>query len=140
MIVLRSITYYTVWKGQARHLNSYSTQAVLRAVCELGRTAAKPARDSQVGVSFYAVLACEVVAAAPRVTEKLVAALAQYLQQGLAPASAPSYRAATYMIIAQLLSHATLSEILLTSAHCSSYICVDSCEPACGSRHDTLSI
>ena len=85
-------------------------------MCEMGRGAANPKRDGKLALSFYAVLACEVIAASHLVTEPLVALLAPYLQQGLNVGAAAGYRAATFMVVAQLLSHATLSQILLTSA------------------------
>lgn len=102
-------------RGVEHSLHS-NMQAVLRSVCEIGRRAAKTKHEGKLALSFYAVLACEVIAASHRVTEPLVALLAPFLQQGLNIGAAPGYRAATFMVVAQLLSHATLSQILLTSA------------------------
>ena len=66
--------------------------------------------------AFYAVVVCEVLAAAAAVTEPLVALLVPYLEQGLRAGAAPEQRVASHMVIAQLMTRATLSNVLLTGA------------------------
>ena len=66
--------------------------------------------------AFYAVVVCEVLASTAAVTEPLVALLVPYLQQGLRADAAPDQRVASHMVIAQLMTRATLSQVLLSGA------------------------
>ncbi len=74
------------------------------------------ASGGRLASAFYAVVVCEVLAGAAAVTEPLVALLVPYLQQGLKPAAAADRRVASHMVIAQLITRATLSQVLLEGA------------------------
>jgi hypothetical protein len=63
---------------------------------------------------FYAAITCEVVAATRVVNEPLLATLLPYLAAGLAIDAMADYRAATYMVVAQLAARAAISEELVT--------------------------
>ncbi len=75
-----------------------------------------PGSGGRLASAFYAVVVCEVLAGAAAVTEPLVALLVPYLQQGLKPAAAADRRVASHMVIAQLMTRATLSQVLLEGA------------------------
>ena len=79
-------------------------------------SAASSSGGGRLASAFYAVVVCEVLATAAAVTEPLVALLVPYLQQGLRADAAPDQRVASHMVIAQLMTRATLSNVLLSGA------------------------
>jgi hypothetical protein len=92
-------------------------QGVLRFICDMAFAGAPSSSDSsRLASAFYAVVVCEVLATAAAVTEPLVALLVPYLQQGLRADAAPDRRVASHMVIAQLMTRATLSNVLLSGA------------------------
>ncbi|KAF6260625.1 hypothetical protein COO60DRAFT_874799 [Scenedesmus sp. NREL 46B-D3] len=84
-------------------------QAVLREVCRGAEAVGQPGCFSKTYLSFYAVLLCEVLAASPHVTEALLTTLLPFLAAGLKETVVKDYRAATLMVLTQLLSRAQLS-------------------------------
>ena len=89
-------------------------QALMKLVCQNVREAHAARALAQVTASFYATLICEVVLSPKAIssTEKgdRMQLLLPYLTAGLRPVSQAPMRAATYAIIACLLSCTTLSE------------------------------
>lgn len=83
---------------------------MLEFICDLAKKYSKNGRGSATVLSFYAVVVCEVIAAAPRVDSALVQSLLPYLVHGLAPAKKMSleYKAASLMMLTQLSSYVTL--------------------------------
>jgi hypothetical protein len=86
---------------------------MLREVCRGAEALGQPGFVSKTFLSFYAVLLCEVLAASPQVTEALLACLLPFLVAGLKEGAARDYRAATLMVLTQLLSRAQLSKDFL---------------------------
>lgn len=74
------------------------------------------ARPSRAFLSFYAVVACELLAAAPAVSEDLVSALLPQLVAGLAPGASRDAAAAAAMVLSRLASRAALGLKLLDGA------------------------
>ena len=101
---------------QQVHTASPHPQAVLRFVCDMAFGGDAPGSGGRLASAFYAVVVCEVLACTAAVTEPLVALLVPYLQQGLRPAAAADQRVASHMVIAQLMTRATLSRVLLEGA------------------------
>lgn len=92
-------------------------QAVLREVCKGAQALGAPGFVSKTYLSFYAVLLCEVLAACPQVTEQLLTGLLPFLVAGLKDSAARDYRAATLMVLTQLLSKAQLSKDFLAGVY-----------------------
>lgn len=90
------------------------TQAVIREVCKAAESLGAQGFVSKTYLSFYAVLLCEVFTAAPQVTEELLTVLLPYLVAGLRDTATRDYRAATLMVLTQLLSRAQLGRDFLT--------------------------
>jgi U3 small nucleolar RNA-associated protein 10 len=86
---------------------------MLREVCRGAEALGQPGFVSKTFLSFYAVLLCEVLAASPQVTEALLSCLLPFLVAGLRQGAARDYRAATLMVLTQLLSKAQLSKDFL---------------------------
>lgn len=72
---------------------------------------------SKTYLSFYAVLLCEVFTAAPRITEDLLTVLLPFLAAGLKSTATKDYRAATLMVLTQLLCKAQLGRDFLSGKH-----------------------
>eukprot|EP00775_Hariotina_reticulata_P011838 gene11838-11982_t len=89
-------------------------QAVLREICRGAQSLGVAGFVSRTYLSFYAVLLCEVLMAVPQVTEDLLALLLPFLVSGLQESATRDYRAATLMVLTQLLSRASLSKDFLT--------------------------
>ena len=89
-------------------------QAVLQSVCVAARESALAKTSSPISASFYAVLICEVIAAAP-VDDTLLATLLPNILAGIKPGIPAEFRSATFMLIAQLSSHAELEHAFLES-------------------------
>ncbi|KAK9810295.1 hypothetical protein WJX72_008160 [[Myrmecia] bisecta] len=94
---------------------SLNDKALLQFIGAAAKGAANKATGSKTVLAFYAVVVCEVIALAPRVDEDLVSTLLPCLMAGIDQATSVSvaYRASTFMIVTQLVSHATLSDRLL---------------------------
>lgn len=78
----------------------------------------------RVVIPFYAATVCEVLAGLKAIDEPLVAMMLPYLRSGLSTSSSGDFRAATYMIISQLATKATLGTVLVEA------IVVDMCGSA----------
>jgi hypothetical protein len=86
---------------------------MLLEVCRGAQALAQPGFVSKTYLSFYAVLLCEVLVGSPQVTEALLTCLLPFLVAGLKEGAARDYRAATLMVLTQLLARAQLSKDFL---------------------------
>eukprot|EP00879_Flechtneria_rotunda_P027885 GHRR01029928.1.p2 GENE.GHRR01029928.1~~GHRR01029928.1.p2 ORF type:complete len:103 (+),score=34.43 GHRR01029928.1:227-535(+) len=89
-------------------------QDVLREVCKGAQAVGVPGFVSKTFLSFYAVLLSEVLMAYPQITEDLLTLLLPFLVAGMKESATKDYRAATLMILTQLLSRAQLSKEFLS--------------------------
>lgn len=91
-------------------------QALMGFVCQLGQRAGEGGQSGRAAVALYAAVLCELLAAARVVEERLLAALLPHLLAGLGSRASTDYQAATYMVVVQLASVATLSNELVSGA------------------------
>ncbi len=91
---------------------------MLQFMGEAAKGATSKAQGSRTILAFYSVVICEVIALAPKVDEDLANVLLPYLMAGIEQGAAvsPDFRASTFMVMAQLVSHATLSSRFLKGA------------------------
>jgi hypothetical protein len=90
--------------------------AVLAFICECAKQQGSARQLSRTWLSFYAVVACELVAAQRALPEDLVAALLPFLTAGLQHDASQDYRAASLMIVTQICSKSALSKDFLSGA------------------------
>ncbi|GBF96147.1 hypothetical protein Rsub_08895 [Raphidocelis subcapitata] len=88
-------------------------QAVLRFVCKAAEALGSGPHPSRTFLSFFAVTVCELLAAAPQVSEDLVTLLLPQLVAGLGPDAGRDLASATFMVCSHLASRATLGVKLL---------------------------
>ena len=89
-------------------------QALLRFVCEMARDLADPAIGARNAMGWYAAVVCELINSLSVVGEDFLGFILPYIMHGTSRNVVTEYRDATYMILAQLSSRATLSHHVLT--------------------------
>lgn len=89
-------------------------KATLAFVCDTAKRMSAPHVSNRTYLSFYAVLACELVAAEAHVSQDLLSRLLPHLLDGLKASHSPDYQAATLMVVAQLCRRAPLSQDLVS--------------------------
>lgn len=89
-------------------------QALLQFICATAQHYGTSKLNSRTFLSFYAVLLCEVLQAAPRVDEDLVALLLPHLLVGIGAGASADLRPATMMVLSQLSAKATLADGFLS--------------------------
>jgi hypothetical protein len=99
-------------------------QAVLQLLCNNARKTHSSRSISGVSTSFYTAIVCEVILASPALSNDLLQLLLPFLLAGLCPSALPAFRAATYTIVACLLSQGMLQLEVATS------LLVDLCQNA----------
>jgi hypothetical protein len=97
---------------------------LLKFILDKTKTMAEAKIAGRVVIPFYAATVCEVLAGLKVIDEPLVATMLPYLRSGLSTSSSGDFRAATYMVISQLATKATLGAVLVEA------IVVDICGSA----------
>lgn len=87
-------------------------KSLLRFVLESGKELGSARTAARAVMPFYAAVMCEVLSDVGNVDEVFLSLLLPYLLHGLGPDAIPDLKGATYMIIVQLCSRATMSSEL----------------------------
>ena len=91
-----------------------AVQALLRFVCEMAQNLADPSVGARNVMGWYAAVVCELIDSLSVVGEDFLGFILPYIMHGTKRNVITEYRDATYMILAQLSSRATLSHHVIT--------------------------